>query len=412
MSKKSDLKKRKSISKNNDEKTDIISGSCSSKDKNIAKLVPVNSEESLQSLLVRVSNLVPENKLTLTNPKDRLDQQLLDILCETSPKDLEVANYRWEQIEPFINRGEAITSELPQRINSEAPQRTIRHWVQNYFNAEAQYGCGFLGLLPTRVAKGTCDKNELKESMKLLDNCLDRKLISGSNDSDIVIYQEYTDECSKHKVVALSYKTFNRAIGQRRRINSETLKIKPNYDFSVLYKRPFETACIDNTQIDASCLSKSGEQVRPWLTLMVDEYTREVLGAHVDFNTPSHLSDMMVIKDCLKRNNVVPDRIIVEEFKSNREYQTFLAEHGITHIKRPPYKVGNIVESIFAKANKILDYDQYNIEFKNANLEEFMDLDLIEEQLNSYLCGQEKNTQTKSNLNQNPEEKGCTGYKE
>src|SRR5260370_41663958 len=62
-------------------------------------------------------------------------------LVHAGPKALEAANRRWREILAYI-RGEAIT----------VTPRSVQNWMAAYRQAEAEAGCGYLGLLD-RVAR-------------------------------------------------------------------------------------------------------------------------------------------------------------------------------------------------------------------------------------------------------------------
>src|SRR5262249_31925829 len=61
---------------------------------------------------------------------------------EASPHDLEIANARYPFVHAYQQRQSAAST------GATMPMRTLRFWVARFKEAEAQYGTGYIGLLP------------------------------------------------------------------------------------------------------------------------------------------------------------------------------------------------------------------------------------------------------------------------
>ncbi|WP_367200085.1 hypothetical protein [Aquabacterium sp.] len=88
-----------------------------------------------------------------------------------------------------------------------------------------------------------------------------------------------------------------------------------------------------------------------WLTLMMDAYDRTVLAYYLSFDEPSYRSFMMVLRDCVRRHNRVPQIIVTDggpEFQSTY-YETQLAMLRITKRERMRGKPrsGSVCERLF-----------------------------------------------------------------
>ena len=67
--------------------------------------------------------------------------------------------------------------------------------------------------------------------------------------------------------------------------------------------RPFEIVHIDHTELDIEvCSSSTGELLgKPWVTFMMDAYSRRLLAVYLTFDPPSYRSVMMVLRICVQR---------------------------------------------------------------------------------------------------------------
>jgi transposase InsO family protein len=127
--------------------------------------------------------------------------------------------------------------------------------------------------------------------------------------------------------------------------------------------RPFEICHIDHTQLDIELTDTSGKHVlgRPWLTLMMDAFSRRALAIHVDFEEPSYRSCMMVLRECVHRHSRLPQCLVIDggpEFRSTY-FEALLARYECTKKTRPPAKArfGALVERLFGTTNTQFIYN-------------------------------------------------------
>ena len=60
-------------------------------------------------------------------------------------------------------------------------------------------------------------------------------------------------------------------------------------------------------------MRETGQLLGPsWLTLLIDAYSRRVLGRTVTFDPPSYRSVMMVIRECVRRHARLPEVLVVD----------------------------------------------------------------------------------------------------
>lgn len=94
---------------------------------------------------------------------------------------------------------------------------------------------------------------------------------------------------------------------------------------------------------------------RPWLSMMIDAYTRMILAFVLTFEKPSHVSCMLLIQDCVRRHGRVPRVLVMDggaEFGSTY-FETLMARLEITKKTRPPSKgrFGSVMERLFGLTN-------------------------------------------------------------
>ena len=117
--------------------------------------------------------------------------------------------------------------------------------------------------------------------------------------------------------------------------------------------RPFEICHTDHTQLD---IELTAEHVlgRPWMTIMLDAFSRRVLAVSVDFDE----LQLPLLHDGVARNarwhNRLPQCLVVDGMKfSSTYFETLLARYECTKKTRPPAEArfGAVVERIFGVAN-------------------------------------------------------------
>ena len=121
--------------------------------------------------------------------------------------------------------------------------------------------------------------------------------------------------------------------------------------------RPFEICHADHTQLDIELTDSTGKHAlgRPWMTLMIDAFSRRILAIHVDFEEPSYRACMMVLRECVRRHNRLPQCLVVDwgpEFCSTY-FEALLARYECIKKARPPAKArfGSLVERMFGTTN-------------------------------------------------------------
>lgn len=110
---------------------------------------------------------------------------------------------------------------------------------------------------------------------------------------------------------------------------------------------------MDHTELDIELISlRNGKCLgRPWLSLAIDAYTRRIVGMYLSFDPPSYRSNMMLLRDIVRRHRRLPQFIVVDngaDFRSH-DFEQF-AELLRIHLRYRPAgrpRHGSVMERIF-----------------------------------------------------------------
>ena len=120
---------------------------------------------------------------------------------------------------------------------------------------------------------------------------------------------------------------------------------------------PFHIAHIDHTELDIELrCSQTGKVLgRPWLTLLMDAFSRRILAIYISYDPPSYRSCMMVLRICVQRHSRLPQIIVTDNGKEfySTYFETLLAIFECTLKRRPPAKprFSSVCERLFGTTN-------------------------------------------------------------
>ena len=295
--------------------------------------------------------------------RQAMDPEILKMLSNAGEQDLRMANLRCRVVRERLQNG-------PRDADPSVPARTLRRWAASYRSAEQRHGNGYVGLLPRSHDRGNATQR-LPENTRLLMN----EFIAGDYEtlkqkSVYISWIGLKRACEARNTQTPSYKTFSLAVrakagfrqtlkrqGRRAAYVQEPFYIELDMKTPRHGDRPFEIGHIDHTELDVEVISANTGQVlgRPWMTLLMDAFSRRVLAFYVTFDPPSYRSCMMILRECVRRHRRLPQIVVLDggrEFDSVY-FETLLARYECTKKTRPPAKArfGSVCERIFGITN-------------------------------------------------------------
>jgi putative transposase len=286
-----------------------------------------------------------------------------ELLSTASEDDLKVANHRFEVVRHHLN-GELPPEAVP------VPERTLRLWVANYKEAQERHGSGYMGLIPRTSQRGNRGSKLPEESRALLNQYIEQDYETIKQKTRFATWAMLRRACEEKGIVVPSYVTFCLAVRERP-VFENVLKRQGRraaYTHEPFYwqletttprhgDRPFEIGHIDHTELDVELVCSGTGRVlgRPWMTLLIDAFSRRCLALDLSFDAPSHRSCMMILRACVQRHGRLPQILVVDggpEFQSTY-FEALLARYECIKKTRPPAKgrFGSLVERAFGTTN-------------------------------------------------------------
>jgi putative transposase len=237
------------------------------------------------------------------------------LLSHAGPKALEAANRRWSAILAY-RRGEAIT----------VTARSLQNWMAAFRRAEAESGCGYLGLLDQVAQRGDRTARVPDASKRLLAQYVTIHYATPQAKRAAAVYRLYRAACDAQQIPPVSERTFYRELARLSTQEMTTARLgkRAAYVTPFFYyldqttprhgERPFARAHLDHTQLDLVLVSSVTGQplARPWATFLTDAYSRRVLAAYVSYDPPSYRSAMMAFRLCVRRFGRLPQELVVD----------------------------------------------------------------------------------------------------
>ncbi|MBD2694148.1 TnsA endonuclease N-terminal domain-containing protein [Anabaena catenula] len=316
----------------------------------------------LQLLFAGDISIQSKEELKSTNETVR------SLMDAASPADLEQANHRFHLVQAYLQRHADIYKDIK--------PRTLRRWVQQYREAANSLGCGYVGLLPRTKSKGNRQPKAPTQESELLDKFITEHFETPRLSPAASVYRAYTRACLSLNIQPLSQRTFYSRV-KKRPIHEQTKKrqgAKAAYPTEPkileLAKttprhgdRPFAIVHIDHTQLDIELRSQAtGRNLgRPWLTLLIDAYSRRILALYLTFDPPSYRSCMMALRSCVQRFGRFPQAVVVDGGKEFHSlyFDTLLARYHCIKKTRPGGKprFGSVIERLFGTTNTEFVYN-------------------------------------------------------
>jgi len=278
------------------------------------------------------------------------------LLRGAGPEDHAVANHR---LRTLFDSNHA--------KNHPVPNRTIRRWRKLFHAAEARYGSGLLGLFPRFKARGNRCQRYPDEFLTLVDQTIEAVYCTPTRPNKRHAYDQLRLAC-ENRFSPPSRSWFYRRLEKRSKFEDTLSRQGKRAAHKFEYYRPgepnenhgaypWDVCQTDHTQCDVELVcSQTGENLgRPWLSILIDGYSRRIFAFCLTFDPPSYRTLMLLVRDCVKRHNRLPGCLVVDggkEFQSGY-FETLTGFYGVIVKRRPPGKArfGSIVERMFGTIN-------------------------------------------------------------
>ncbi|MHB9100947.1 MAG: Mu transposase C-terminal domain-containing protein [Sulfuricella sp.] len=251
------------------------------------------------------------------------------------------------------------------------PERTLRYWRKRAGEGEITYGNRFAGLVPRVSARGNRVRRVSAQVVEVMNEVIGGEVLEAFQPKIAISYGMVRNLCAERGLLPPSEKTFRAEIKRRkedavalarqgRKAAYAITEFQWRIDQSTPRhgERPFEVGHIDHTELDVELVdSRTGANLgRPWLTILLDAYTRIVLAFFLTFDPPSYRSCMAVIRNAVRRYGRIPKTIVVDQGSDFESlyFEALLARLETHKKSRPAAKgrFGSVIERFFGVNNQ------------------------------------------------------------
>ena len=299
-----------------------------------------------------------------------------EIFLSATPAQLEQANRWWRGLLHYAEH-----KQPPPGVSLRSI-RDHQKWVRE---GTAIYRYGFLGLIRERGRSvGTVMVPEPQRA--LIAEAADEFRGKGDpldaaparrESSAFALFVEKCDDAGIDLEDVVSERTFRRYVSAGSAASAETRRrgaragyqlaarrLHPGASLPRNGDRAWELAHADHTQLDLQFVSARTGAVlgRPWLSILVDAFTRCVLSFRLSFDPPSREGVFALLYECAFRHRRLPELIVVDQgsdFLSN-DFDIALAYLRVSKLERPAghARYGSPVERLFGTSNTVVVHEQ------------------------------------------------------
>ncbi len=291
-------------------------------------------------------------------------KEIQERMVAASPADLHTANQRFRLVSAYLEQDQE------QVRQAAVTERTIRRWARAFADAQASFGSGYVGLLPNTSRRGNRQSKAPEDSRTLLEAYIADHYETPREAPAWEVYLAYQRECETKHIAPLSDRTFYRHIKLRagyeqtkKRQGAKAAYPEEPWHWELSQTtprhgdRPFAVVHIDHTELDVILVSSvTGKPLgKPWVTFLVDAYSRRLLSVYLTFDPPSYRSCMMALRICVKRFGRLPHMLVVDGGKDfqSEYFNALVSRYSCLKKTRPGAKprFGSVIERLFGTSN-------------------------------------------------------------
>lgn len=287
---------------------------------------------------------------------------LMDVnetLAPFSPRDLETA----------MERAKLLEIEKLSPGTTSKSRRTLQRYREKMRKAGDNILQQHMALVPKYANCGNTTRKIPEAMIKLFDKFVSKHYNTPTNRNRANAFILFIKECDEESVRPCSRKTFNKEIERRTSVRGRQGKRVAYQKQPIVWYlehkepihgvRPHEYVHIDHTRLDiVLCGFINGKKVlrgNPWLSLAMDAESRNVVGYYLSFEAPSYRSNMMVLRDIVRRYGRMPEMLIVDNGKDfhAKAFQRVCQLYGTSIRFRPAAQPrhGSVLERMFGTIN-------------------------------------------------------------
>lgn len=295
------------------------------------------------------------------------EQNRIRVIEAAPASDLGLSHYSEEEYATALQRQALLQSESGTTAVS---ARTMRRWLARQATARINGDHEILALVPHTKARGNHTVRLSDIQLDLIHRVIDGFWRNSKAINYKTCHRHLAVICEQENVPLPSYPTLIKFIkanttnqdirireGKRLAYQKEAFVQVLHYDTPRHGSRPFQYVHIDHTELDIELVSsRTGKNLgRPWLSIVVDAYTRRVLGIFLTYDPPSYKSVMMAVRDMVRRFNRLPETVFVDNGSDFRAeaFKSFLKAMG-SHLRFRPSgnpRYGAVLERLFGRLN-------------------------------------------------------------
>ncbi len=200
-------------------------------------------------------------------------------------------------IAPYLNQEKSLKS-IAEETN--ITKRTLQNWISKY----EQFG------LKGLIRKSRKDSGEFKIEKNVMD-VIKNLIINHRRNSVSSIHRKICKVCNKNNWKQPSYyQVYSISKSLSPNLKKLAYEGKKEYQnkYDLVHRReashPNEIWQADHTLLDINVLNEKGKPERPWLTIILDDYSRAVAGYYLTFQSPSAINTSLVLHQAIwKKGN-------------------------------------------------------------------------------------------------------------
>jgi transposase InsO family protein len=287
----------------------------------------------------------------------QLCEAVMQLLRGASPEDHAIANHRLR-----------ILSDPEYARVHPTPKRTVRRWRKLFRLAEERYGYGLLGLFPRFKDRGNRCPRFGDQLLALVDRIIEEVYCTATRPNKQHAYDQLQLASEENGFFLPSKAWFNKRVSARSKFKDALSRYgkrvahkyevfrpgEPNQNHGAF---PWDVCLTDHTLCDVELVvcPETGDTCRPWLSILMDGFSRKILTFCVTFDPPSYRTLMMLVRNCVEQHNRLPGCLVVDngkEFQSTY-FESLTAFYSVILKRRPPGKArfGSLIERMFGTIN-------------------------------------------------------------